>query len=406
MRATLAQQQNGTAFAVTLMEHLAVPTFVLDAEQRVLVWNKACERLTDVRAVDVIGTREHWRAFYERPRPCLADLVATHDETTIDKLYTTYQEPGAPVLGVHAENWCMMPRRGQRLYLAVDAGPVYDADGKLLAVVETLRDITEIKLAESRVQEQASTLREMVDAQQRENELARRIVEHQVRGDLMREAGVQYSVQPATNFSGDIVLAARARNGKLYAILADATGHGLAAAVSVLPIVQEFYRLVELSESLATIVESLNFLLINSLPLGRFVAAALVCVDQQAGHGEVWVGGVPSVLLLGEDGAVLRKFSSRHLPLGISRDREDLGAPQAFFWEAESQLLMLSDGVAEAADPSGQPYGEARLIEALAAMDGRSLIDAVSASVQAHLQGQAAHDDISLLVIDCPAPRG
>ena len=38
--------------------------------------NKACERLTGIEAAEVLGTQEHWRGFYDSPRPCLADLVA------------------------------------------------------------------------------------------------------------------------------------------------------------------------------------------------------------------------------------------------------------------------------------------------------------------------------------------
>jgi PAS domain-containing protein len=48
-------------------------TFVLDEEGRVAVWNKACEMLLGLSAVSVIGTRDHWKAFYTSPRPCLAD---------------------------------------------------------------------------------------------------------------------------------------------------------------------------------------------------------------------------------------------------------------------------------------------------------------------------------------------
>ena len=42
----------------------------------------------------------------------------------------------------------MMPRLGNHLYLAIDAGPIHDDDGNLIAVVETLRDMTEHKRAE------------------------------------------------------------------------------------------------------------------------------------------------------------------------------------------------------------------------------------------------------------------
>ena len=44
--------------------------------------------------------------------------------------------------GVSVESWCIMPKLGRRLYLALDAGPIYNESGALIAVVETIRDIT------------------------------------------------------------------------------------------------------------------------------------------------------------------------------------------------------------------------------------------------------------------------
>jgi serine phosphatase RsbU (regulator of sigma subunit) len=385
------------------MEHLVVPTFVLDAEQRVLIWNLACERLTGIPAAEVVGTRDHWRAFYEAPRPCLADLVATKGYEQIADLYTVFEDPAEPSFGVHAENWCWMPRRGERLYLAVDAGPVFDESGKLIAVVETLRDVTEKHLAQTKVEEQASLLKAHFDEHQRETELARRILDHQIRSDLMQQAGVSYSVIPATNFSGDMVLAARAPSGRLYAILADATGHGLSAAVSVLPMVQEFYRLVEMSSPLNTIVESINFLLANSLPLGRFVAAAFVSLDEYGREGEIWVGGVPDVLLFDANGALERRFPSNNLPLGIMRSNDGVGGIERFRWTHQGQLLLTSDGIAEASDRDGVQFGEERLHRAIKQKAaGETLIDALQRGLTEHLQGGHAHDDMSMLVIDCP----
>lgn len=400
----LAFNEQHVSFAITLMEHLVVPTFVLDAEQRVLIWNKACERLTDIPAAEVVGTRDHWRAFYETPRPCLADLVATGHYGQIAELYTVFEDPAEPVFGVHAENWCWMPARRQRLYLAVDAGPVFDESGKLIAVVETLRDITEKHLAQTQVAEQASLLKAHYDEHQRETELARRILDHQIRHDLLERAGVHYSVVPASNFSGDMVLAARSPAGRLYAILADATGHGLSAAVSVLPMVQEFYRLVELSAPLSSVIESINFLLANSLPLGRFVAAAFVSLDEAAREGEIWVGGVPEVLMFGPDGRIERRFVSTNLPLGIARNSDGVRGVERFTWERPAQLLLLSDGVPEASRTDGVAFGEDGLPQVLAErLPQVPLIDALTAALTAHLQGTCAHDDMSMLVIDCPA---
>lgn len=400
IRAALAPQEHAVSFAVTLMEHLVVPTFVLDAEQRVLIWNRACERLTGIAAAAVLGTRDHWQAFYAAPRPCLADLVCRGDYGEIDRLYTLHDDPGQPAFGVHAENWCNMPRRGERLYLAVDAGPVYDEHGKLIAVVETLRDMTERQLAQTRVREQADLLKAHYDRHLREAELARRILEYQIRSDLLSEAGVEHKVVPATHFSGDMVLAARSPSGRLYAILADATGHGLAAAVSVLPMVQEFYRLVELDQPLVAMIESINFLLANSLPVGRFVAAAFVCLDEEKRRGDIWVGGIPEVLLLDTAGRVNRRFPSRNLPLGVSRGNDGMAAVESFDWQASGHMLLLSDGVIEASGSAGSAFGAAGLEQQLLA--GGPCLGAILDAVDRFLQGQPAHDDMSLLLLALP----
>ncbi|MEN3372146.1 diguanylate cyclase [Dechloromonas sp. ZS-1] len=140
------------AFAIRLMEHLVVPTFVLDAERRVVIWNRTCERLTGIPASEILGTRQHWSAFYDEPRYCLADILALGCANELDALYAAHTEPSETGEGLRAENWCTMPHTGKRLYLAIDAGPIYDDEGRLIAVVETLRDMTEQKLAQIALQ--------------------------------------------------------------------------------------------------------------------------------------------------------------------------------------------------------------------------------------------------------------
>jgi diguanylate cyclase (GGDEF)-like protein len=145
------------AFAISLMEYLVVPTFVLNADGRVIIWNKACERLTGVQAPDMMGTSDHWRAFYSEQRPCLADLVVSRNYAQIKTLYADGGNAGFSDFGVSAENWCVMPKLGHRLYLAIDAGPIYNEAGFLIAAVETLRDITAQKQAQSLLESLASS---------------------------------------------------------------------------------------------------------------------------------------------------------------------------------------------------------------------------------------------------------
>ncbi|WP_342616761.1 diguanylate cyclase [Rhodoferax sp. GW822-FHT02A01] len=141
--------ESDRSFAIKLMRDLVVPTFVLDADCNVLIWNRACERLTGVPAKELIGTRDHWRAFYDVPRPCLADLVLQGRTSEIAALYATSVDVGDGTHAFHVENWCVMPHVvGTEYYLAIDAGPIYGTEGQLIAVVETLRDMTDQKRAQ------------------------------------------------------------------------------------------------------------------------------------------------------------------------------------------------------------------------------------------------------------------
>jgi PAS domain-containing protein len=113
-----------------------------------MIWNRACERLTGVPASEMLGTRDHWRSFYDQQRPTLADLVLQDRGDEIPSIYPRHGRPRASSSPLSAESWCDMPRVGRRRYLAADASPIYDERGRLSAVVETLRDMTDEKMAQ------------------------------------------------------------------------------------------------------------------------------------------------------------------------------------------------------------------------------------------------------------------
>jgi diguanylate cyclase (GGDEF)-like protein len=143
------------AFANKLMEMLAIPAFVLDTSCKVMIWNRACERLTGVPGFEVLGTSDHWRSFHDEPRPILADLVIQNRTDEIHQLYPRQVKAGHSSSNLTAESWCDMPRVGRR-YLAADASPILDDDGGLVAVVQTLRDLTDEKLAQIKLEQLAT----------------------------------------------------------------------------------------------------------------------------------------------------------------------------------------------------------------------------------------------------------
>lgn len=139
-----------------LLVQLPIPCFALAPSSEVILWNRACELITGTQAAEVLGTRDHWRPFYDFERPCLADLIVERRAGEVHGLYAgeVRHDPGRNTL--HTENWCLMQRTGQRLYLGFDAGPIYDAHGNLVAVIEAFRDKTSHKLAQANLQELAT----------------------------------------------------------------------------------------------------------------------------------------------------------------------------------------------------------------------------------------------------------
>lgn len=144
-------------FAANLVEHLVTATFVLDKDGVVIIWNRACEKLTGLSAEEVVGTQNHWRAFYSRERMCLADVLVQGRTNELAELYAVHAIPSIHGSGYKVENWCVMPRTRSRLYLTADAGPIFNEQGKLIAVVQTMRDSTDYKKAQSALEELSIT---------------------------------------------------------------------------------------------------------------------------------------------------------------------------------------------------------------------------------------------------------
>jgi len=122
-----------------------VPTLVLDADHRITHWNEACEKIIGVRASEIVGTKDQWKAFYPTRRPIMADLVITGEMSQIQALYSNkYRQSKLVQGGYEAEDFFPMFNR----WLFFTAAPLHDKHGKIIGAIETLQDITERKQAE------------------------------------------------------------------------------------------------------------------------------------------------------------------------------------------------------------------------------------------------------------------
>lgn len=234
--------------------------------------------------------------------------------------------------------------------------------------------------------------------QEAEIEFAHKVIERQVQGKMFDDPRVCHSVTPTTKFSGDIVVLSQAPSGARYALLADATGHGMAAAISVLPVLQVFFGMAAKNLTLQLMAGEMNRHLISTLPIGRFVAASMVRLGD--GFGELWVGGTPEVLWLDRNGAVKDRFTSSNLPLGIDHDDAMSVPPRHFRWTPGDQLVLCSDGLIEAQNARGDAFGSQRLEDVLRSCAPAERHDSVRRALAMHLDGASAHDDVSLMVMD------
>ena len=142
--------------------------------------------------------------------------------------------------------------------------------------VGVLHDASERMAAERQLRENAARLQAYHDTQQEATALAHTIISRQMQRVSLNDASIRYWVAPTENFSGDVVAATRGPGGDLYALLADATGHGLGAAICTVPVLSVFYALSASDASLARIVYEVNRQLQATLPVSHFVAASML----------------------------------------------------------------------------------------------------------------------------------
>lgn len=276
-----------------------------------------------------------------------------------------------------------------------------DFEGSHLFVC-VLRDITQRKQHEEILRRNAEQLQAYYDHTEAEQALAKNLVEKQLHRPGLQDPRIRYWVAPNATFSGDVVAGMKTPDGKfLYALLADATGHGLGSAISVLPVLSIFYRMTKLSTEVPEIVGEINQQLKESVPTGRFVAATLVRLNMETGTGEIWMGGATPALLIDNWGRPVERFTSTHLPLGVLQTPSISCEPQSFSWQPGYQLLFCSDGLLEAEDTEGQPYGEESLLAALSHTAPQDRMDKIRDSLTRHLGSAVAQDDVSLMLIDC-----
>ncbi|HBA86650.1 MAG TPA: histidine kinase [Geobacter sp.] len=155
--------QSQKEFAESLVMNSTVPTFVLDREHRVIIWNRALEALTGIKPAAVLGSKELWRIFYQTERPVLADMVLDGDLESIPKYYDNHQMSELISGGVQAQGRYRDPH-GNWHYISISSAPIRDSEGELVGAIQIMEDITERKQAQDAHEKTRRQLQLILDA--------------------------------------------------------------------------------------------------------------------------------------------------------------------------------------------------------------------------------------------------
>jgi PAS domain S-box-containing protein len=142
-----------------IIQFLPEATFIVDLDRKVILWNKAMEELTNIKAEEILGkdSRDYSISLYGEIRPFLVDLIL-NPQKDIEAKYPFFERKGETLI---VEVFIPRFRRGGA-YLWAKARPLYNSNGKIIGAIETIRDITTHKRAEEDLKKSQEKLSERV----------------------------------------------------------------------------------------------------------------------------------------------------------------------------------------------------------------------------------------------------
>ena len=154
-KALIESQQRLSDF----IDFLPDATFAIDIEGKVIAWNHAIEEMTGFKADDIVGkgNYEYALPFYGTRRPVLIDLVLKCNKEI--KSYSNVKRDGKALL---AETNVKL--NNKNVILWDKAVPLYDSEGNINGAVESIRDITQPKMAQSALKRSEQRFRAVAES--------------------------------------------------------------------------------------------------------------------------------------------------------------------------------------------------------------------------------------------------
>ena len=189
--------------------------------------------------------------------------------------------------------------------------------------------------------------------------------------------------------------------GGLLVVLADATGHGIAPALSVTQMQAMLRMAFRLGSSLEDAFVQVNNQLADTLPDDRFITAFVGLLDASSHRLRFHSGGQGPILhFMAQSTDCVRhkptSFPLAAMPLSSLRPAVSLDL------EPGDILALLSDGIYEARAASGEEFGEERVRSLLAAHHAETAAELAARlleAVRAFLGGADQEDDMTIVLV-------
>lgn len=129
-----------------IINFLPDATIVVDENKKILIWNKAVEKMTGIKAKDIVGrgnknSYEYTTPFYGEKRASLLDVILGQN----DKILKKYSNIDYKNETLSAESFAPALNKGKGATIFAKASLLRDSRGNIMGAIETIRDITKEK---------------------------------------------------------------------------------------------------------------------------------------------------------------------------------------------------------------------------------------------------------------------
>jgi anti-sigma regulatory factor (Ser/Thr protein kinase) len=206
--------------------------------------------------------------------------------------------------------------------------------------------------------------------------------------------------RPAELTGGDTFDVAKIGDG-LLVVLGDATGHGIAPALSVTQMQAMLRMAFRLGADLDTAFTQVNNRMTETLADDRFVTAFIGVLDPVTHVLRFHSGGQGPILRYRAAERAFDRYKPTSFPLGamaLTTPRPPIALEMAL----GDMLVLVSDGILEQENRDGEAFGERRLCEVVAAHAAAGASDVlahVEAALATFADGAPQADDVTAVLV-------